>query len=410
MKRSMSQRMSRRHTVFLMDLWATVPYYTAYLAQALRAAGQVVQVGSISYYLDLECYSSRGLRPDPGLLDCVSRMRLPAALRRLLKFLEANLNLLALSVRFLLRPPAVVHVQYLPLLRYGLPQERWFLSLCRARGSRIVLTVHDLLPHDTGQRFATIFQRLYRSMDALICHSEPVRQRLIEEFGIAAEAITVVAHGPFFYDLPTSDQVLNPNGDSALRVLWQGIVLPYKGVDVLLNAWRQVEDAVPNAQLTIAGPCSAPQLDELTALSARLGLAHVRFDSRFVPARELVELYRSADIVVYPYKAITTSGALATGLALGCTIVASDLPVFRELLRDGETALLVPPLNAAALADAIVLLGRDEELRARLAAGVRSMDFGERVWQQIAHQTIGVYERLEASPTASEAGLGAGPR
>ena len=74
-------------------------------------------------------------------------------------------------------------------------------------------------------------------------------------------------------------------------------------------------------------------------------MKHVNLHVRFISTEELVALYRAADIVVYPYRAITTSGALATGLALGKTIVASNLPVFRELLTDRENALLFDPQN-----------------------------------------------------------------
>jgi hypothetical protein len=57
----------------MMDLWATVPYYTAYLSRALLAEGVDVTVGSISYYLDPDCFTSRGIKVDPGLLDVVGK-------------------------------------------------------------------------------------------------------------------------------------------------------------------------------------------------------------------------------------------------------------------------------------------------------------------------------------------------
>ena len=99
-----------------MDLWATVPYYTAYLSRALLAAGVEVQVGSITYYLDRDCFRARGLRLEPGALDVVGQLDLPRLWRRLLKLLEGVANLLALSLRFAVRPPGVVHVQFLALV------------------------------------------------------------------------------------------------------------------------------------------------------------------------------------------------------------------------------------------------------------------------------------------------------
>src|SRR6202034_4017456 len=118
-----------------------------------------------------------------------------------------------------------------------------------------------------------------------------------------------------------------------------------------------------------------------------LQLKHVELQLRFISTQELVALYRAADMVVYPYRAITTSGALATGLALGKAIVASDLPVFRELLTDRENALLVDPQNSAALAGAMMELAQNAALREHLSSRVCAMDFGDRSWLSIAKKT-----------------------
>jgi glycosyltransferase involved in cell wall biosynthesis len=143
-------------------------------------------------------------------------------------------------------------------------------------------------------------------------------------------------------------------------------------------------------------------LEEIREQVKRLGLKRVQLEPRFVSARELVALYRAADVVVYPYRAITTSGALATGLALGKTIAASDLPVFRELLTDRENALLVDPEDADLFADALDSLVSDAGLRERLASRVRAMDFGEQSWISIAKETVKAYERaLLSSPQSS---------
>ncbi len=118
-----------------------------------------------------------------------------------------------------------------------------------------------------------------------------------------------------------------------MLVLWQGIIFPYKGIDLLLNAWQKVEAHDEAACLVIAGTGAPELLEQIREQVSQLGLKRVHLEFRFITTEELVALYRAADIVVYPYRAITTSGALATGLALGKTIVASDLPVFREFLR-----------------------------------------------------------------------------
>lgn len=397
----------RRSGVFMMDMLATVPYYTAYLSRALLDQGEEVQVGSITYYLDRTCFSSRGLRTHPGVLDIVGRFNLPQSGRRVLKLMELAVNLMALSLRFLVRSPDTVHVQFLPLLTWRFPLDLWFVRFCQLRGCRIVLTVHDLLPHDTGFLHKRAFHELYARVDALICHSASIRDRLISEFSVPAAKISVIPHGPFFYDLPDATDQQNlrslsiPDGKDI--VLWQGILMPYKGVDLLLEAWQYVEDRLPNSWLVIAGTGQPGILEQTREQVARLGLRNIGLDFRFISAEQLVALYRAAKVVAYPYRAITTSGALATGLALGKAIVATDLPVFRELLTDRRNALLVPSpdlsqgnheaSSAAALGHALVEILEDDALRSQLAANVRAMHFGDEMWQSIAKQTLAVYNQ-----------------
>jgi glycosyltransferase involved in cell wall biosynthesis len=388
----------RRQTVFMMDLWATVPYYTSYLSKALLQQNVNLTVGSISYYLDPECFSSRGIKVDPGLLDLVGKFRLPRLPRRILKLLEAMLNLAALTLRFMIARPDVIHVQYLPMLKWRVPLDLRFLEFCRKRGSKLVLTVHDLMPHDTGEVYKRTFEDLYRRVDAIICHSDHIKTRLQAEFEVSEGKVCVIPHGPFFYDLPPSgsEQILG-SFDLAPRrllVLWQGIIFPYKGLDLLLRAWQQVEASATadDICLVIAGT-GAPELLEQIREQAK-ELTSVKLHFRFVSTQELIALYRAADIVVYPYRAITTSGALATGLALGKTIVATDLPVFRELLTDRQNALLVAPQDPNALACALTELSRNPALREQLASRVRAMSFGDESWRSIAKKTIDVYESV----------------
>jgi glycosyltransferase involved in cell wall biosynthesis len=384
----------------MMDLLATVPYYTAYLSKALLAEHVNLTVGSISYYLDPACFSSRGIRLDPGLLNVVGRFPLPQLPRRVLKMLEALVNLAALTVRFLVSPPDIIHVQYLPMLTWRFPLDLWFLELCRRRGSQIVLTVHDLLPHDTGEAHKRVFHELYQMADRIICHSDSIRTRLGAEFTVPQEKVAVIPHGPFFYDLPAtnSEQTLRSFEiePGKLLVLWQGIIFPYKGIDLLLNAWQQVEADIDDVCLLIAGTGAPEFLEQIREQINRLNLKRVKLHPRFISSEELVAIYRAADIVVYPYRAITTSGALATGLALGRTIVASDLPVFRELLTNRENALLVDPQNSSALSGALTELSKSFALRQQLASKVEAMHFGDQSWLSIAAKTIACYESSQS--------------
>src|SRR5258708_7014078 len=205
--------------------------------------------------------------------------------------------------------------------------------------------------------------------EGIICHSANISTRLQAEFSVQEEKITVIPHGPFFYDLPASnsEQTLRSFDlqPGKLLVLWQGIIFPYKGIDLLLNAWQHVEANNNDASLLIVGTGAPEFAEQIRDQISRLVLKRVQFHLRFISTEELVALYRAADIVVYPYRAITTSGALATGLALGKTIIASNLPVFRELLTDRENALLIHPNNSEQLAAALIELPTHSQLRSQ---------------------------------------------
>src|SRR5947208_2892828 len=125
--------------------------------------------------------------------------------------------------------------------------------------------------------------------------------------------------------------------------------------DVVLDAWR----AVSGAELWIVG---MPRMD-IGSLRERAS-ANVRFVPRFVTDLELPAFFRRADLVVLPYREIDQSGVLYTALAFGKPIIASAVGGFSEI----DALRLVPPGDAAALAEAIAdLLARPEE-RDRLAA------------------------------------------
>jgi glycosyltransferase involved in cell wall biosynthesis len=106
------------------------------------------------------------------------------------------------------------------------------------------------------------------------------------------------------------------------------------------------------------------------------------------------QFYRAADVAVYPYQQITTSGALMTGVAHRKAIVATTLPPFREVLDHGQNALLADYGDEQALGEALITLIRDPALRERLAAAASSAGTQQCSWSKIAELTIGCYESL----------------
>ena len=173
-------------------------------------------------------------------------------------------------------------------------------------------------------------------------------------------------------------------------ILFFGLVRPYKGVDVLLDAFRSVE----GAELWVVGRPLGMSVESLQELAARAP-GTVRFVPRFVSDQELPAYFRRADIVVLPHRDAEQSGVLYAALAFGKPIVMSDVGGFAEVARTGAGSL-VPPGDADALAERLTdLLTRPEE-RERLAAAATAAAAGPYSWELVASETMALYAELGA--------------
>ena len=165
------------------------------------------------------------------------------------------------------------------------------------------------------------------------------------------------------------------------------LLRPYKGLDVLLDAWPAVRAAVPDAHLLVAGRVLG---DEASAARAQ-ATEGVIADLRFTPTAEFVGAMLRADVVALPYRRIDQSGVLFAALALGRPIVASRVGGFAEGVEQTGAGVFVPPDDPAALAAALIAVLDDPARRAAMAAASRAAADGPFAWDAIAAATEHVY-------------------
>jgi glycosyltransferase involved in cell wall biosynthesis len=381
--------------VHIVDPSAYTPPYDHALCRALAVEGA-----------DVELYTSRfahgAVAPADGYERREHFYRLAARVldpraRRAVKLAEHVPDML--RYRRAAASADVVHFQWLALQHLDdhlLPASR------RADGRRrpLVLTAHDILPREArpGQRAAQ--RRLYRHFDAIVVHSEHGRRRLTDELGVDPERVHAIPHGVFEHlaaDPASSGDTKagaeTPAGAATEGapfetdkpvVLCFGLMRPYKGIDLLLGAWRGIEDA----ELWIVG---APRMD-IAALRAAAPPG-VRFVTRFVGDDELPAYFRRADLVVLPYREIDQSGVLFTALAFERPLLLSDVGGFPEIAATGA-ARTFPAGDARALHDALQELLGDRAALAAMSARARELAGGECSWPAIARRTLDLYESL----------------
>lgn len=208
-------------------------------------------------------------------------------------------------------------------------------------------------------------RRVCTRANGLTTITSSLRDALAERYGALAPTRVV----PDGCRVPTEPPPRSTR--SAIRTVYYiGQLYPWKGVDVAIRAMQYVAGA---ELVVIGGLPPEPDLERVRALAAELSLADRVHFLGFIPPAELDAERRKASVFVIPNldsvtaRRFTSPLKLFEAMASGRPLVASDLPSFREVLVDGENALLIPPGDAESLAKAIDKLLADPELAHRLA-------------------------------------------
>jgi glycosyltransferase involved in cell wall biosynthesis len=215
-------------------------------------------------------------------------------------------------------------------------------------------------------RLAARERRVWRRAAGFVSTTAGIRDTFAERYG-PRERTAVIPNG---CDIPPGGAFPGLASERPARVVYAGQLYPWKGVDVLAEAMARV----PAARLVILG--GLPGEGDLERIRTRvqiLGLGERTEMPGTVAQVEVArELGRAAVVVVPFLRSVMTERHTSPikafeAMAAGRPLVCSDLPSSREFLRDGENALLVPPGDAEALAQAIRRLLGDRALAERLA-------------------------------------------
>lgn len=259
---------------------------------------------------------------------------------------------------------------------------------------RLVATAREASPAKL-ERLAARESVVWREAAGYVTITRALADLLTERFG-RRENLAVVPDG---VRLPAGRTWTPPPGGTAPVVGYAGHLYSWKGVDVLLDALSRMP-AVRG--LIVGGHEAEPDLPRVRRKVAQLGLTDRVELTGLVAPSAVPGLLARATILVLPNLPTEISTRFTSPLKLfeymaaGRAIVASDLPAIREVLRDGENALLVEAGSAEALAAGLDRLARDSAMTGRLAhaAFVAAAEFG---WDRRAARLEAVLERARTS-------------
>jgi glycosyltransferase involved in cell wall biosynthesis len=370
--------MTRPMKVQLIDPSAFTPPYDRALAAALARRGVEVELLT-SRFLYGPVPPAEGYAAEELFYRRAARRGLEARGRRAFKLAEHVPDMLRLRRR---ADADVVHYQWLTV--------PWLDSFLLPAKRPRVMTAHYVLAPRPSRRQLAAARRSFGAMDAVVAHSEHGARRLRQIVGLDPDRVHVIPHGAFDYltRLPREEPLPAELADAEGPViLFFGLLRPYKGIDTLLQAFRQVE----GAELWIAGN---PRMDmgPLRDLAAEAP-GRVRFLPRFVTDAEIPAIMRRADVVVLPYRDIEQSGVLYAALAFGKPMVLSAVGGFPEVAAEGA-ARLVPPEQPGDLAAELQDLVADEGARRELAEAAARAAAGPYSWDEAARLTLDLYRDL----------------
>lgn len=355
----------------LVDLLCNSPYYCAPLAGALRAAGIEAELASPRFYLEprfIDAYPRA-----PWIVDLTVMFPRPRLLRLVTQFVEGLLNFAHLMIRILQGEYDVVHVQWIPFEDRALPFMPLLRWACDRSSTLLVLTVHDAVPHDDPLGRHSGFKRNLDQAHQIIALSEHVATQLSEVVATVVP-ITVIPHGALFLDhsLPASGEAAERLGlTTGPVVLFLGLIKPYKGLDLLAEAWTEVRSRFPSATLVVVGRVLGDGRD----LKMLRLLEGVRIVVRYVGVDEMLDYHAIADVVVFPYRRISQSGAVMTAIGLGRPTVVTPVAGLREQVQDFGSSIVADAISGEAFARAVIsslerrqeLAGAAEDDRAAIA-------------------------------------------
>ncbi len=241
-----------------------------------------------------------------------------------------------------------------------------------------VVIVHDPQPHPGLVPLLHRWGEDYSLHEAQI--AVVLSQNLIPELtrrGISEQKIRVAHHGL----LSVLQKNIAPSlpGLDRKQALFFGRITRYKGLEILLKAWPGVKEAVPNAELIIAGSGSlAPYRRALTQC------AGVQIKNYWVDERETDLLFEQANLVVVPYTSASQSGIVLLAAEKGRAVIASRVGGLPEQIEEGRSGVLVEPGDVQGLSRAITDLFQHPERACELGGNLWS-DYRDRYsWPVIA--------------------------
>ena len=276
--------------------------------------------------------------------------------------------------------PDLVHVHY--AAGFGL----WGL---RMRFTPTVVSVwgSDILDMARKALYRPLIRRILKQADAVTATSNYLKRETCSLYPPAANKITVI---PFGVDAP--EKIPDTPPSRPVRLCYLKLHHAIYGPDILIEALSIVKPSMPDIHLSMAG--SGEMTGQLRAMVDERGLNENVSFCGFIDHSKVMSFIAQHHFLVMPSLSESFGVAVLEAGACGRPAISTRVGGIPEVVKDGETGILVPPGSVNALASAILTLAQDTDKCRRMGEASRVFVEREYQWQHSLDQMSGLYDRI----------------
>lgn len=268
---------------------------------------------------------------------------------KILFYIICQLKLIRLS---LVKKPEVIHFQWLKIPVFDFLVIRFLIR----NNFRVVFTAHNILPHNSGTKYAKIFSKIYKELDAIIVHSEVTKDELIKDLNTPKEKVHIIPHGLFDISNIEEVEIDNCMQDYKSELSLEGKIVfslmgnltKYKGIELLKESWDHGGFYKnQKVHLIIAGK------GEKEIVKGFESFENVTVYNYSVSDLNFVSLIRLSNFVLFPYLKISQSGLLFTVLKQKRKVIVSNKGGLPEPFQFGNIGFILKDLSPEGLSHII---------------------------------------------------------
>ncbi len=249
-----------------------------------------------------------------------------------------------------------------------------------------IVTEHDPVAHagtlfvvKVYMDFSTWLMR--KLCDAVIVHGKNLK-KIVVNAGVKEDKVKVIPHGEFSFYTKWAQQDVKEEK----IILFFGVITEYKGLQYLIEAAPTIFKQIPDAKILIAGSGDVKKYLDMIEDKSRYEVFN-----DFIPDEKVAQYFQRAAVVALPYTEGTQSGVVPVAYSFGKPVVVTDVGSIPEVVDHGKTGFVIPPRDSQALADAIVTILKDDDLRKKMGQNCYAKITGELSWDNIGKRTLQVY-------------------